>query len=474
MKICPTCGRQHGDDVARCPHDQTLLRGGEGAPSAHAELGPGEVLGAYRLLGKIAVGGMGVIYRAEHARLGRKVALKVLRPELLERADILHRFFEEARAVNEIGHPNIIDIHDFVEDFQSNPPRVYMVMELLVGEDLASRIGTAGPLDPEETVQIAEQAVDGLIAVHRARILHRDLKPENIFLCRGEEGARRVKLLDFGVAKTFGERQQVGITDPGTAVGTPEYMAPEQVLGRDLDDRTDVYSLGLVLYDMLTDTVPFQSDRYGEVLVMQVKELPEPVSLRRKKGKPVPPRLEALVMRCLEKDPSQRFQSMRELRSALAGCLTPGPLEPTTSAPPEEQAPGPPEAMPLALESLESLAPLEPESEPRRRGALLAGLVVGVLVAGGLTLWLLSRRPDPSAAPVGRAPDAARPTLTRSSKGSTPDAAAADRAPSARPDLGAPRTKPLPKRVGNKRVEVKKGEPKPKPGLEGTVDPFNP
>jgi serine/threonine-protein kinase len=435
------------------PHDQPAP-----APSAHAdELAAGEVLGAYRILGRIAVGGMGVIYRAEHVRLGRKVALKVLRHELLERADILHRFFEEARAVNEIGHPNIIDIIDFVEDFQSNPPRVYMVMELLVGQDLAARIEAAGQLDAEEAVAIAKQASEALIAVHRAKILHRDLKPENIFLCRREEGTQ-VKLLDFGVAKTFGERQQVGITDPGTAVGTPEYMAPEQVLGRELDDRTDIYALGLVLYDMLTDSVPFQSERYGEVLVMQVKETPEPVSARRKPGRPVPARLERLVMRCLEKDPALRFQSMSELREALEEVLVAeaAPVQPVAVTPPPAPAPGEPDGPDPTL-----------ELRPRRRRVVVAGLVAGTLVGGGIALWILAgTRSNGSGLSVtrpARGPDAGPRPL----RALPPDAAM-------RPDLPTPATPDLAARPKTKRIVPKKKGEKKKPGLEGTVDPFNP
>ncbi len=464
MRICPTCGRSHDDGVEVCPYDETPLTATQRETDF---LNPDEVLGAYRVLGKIAVGGMGVIYRAEHVRLGRKVALKVLRQELLERTDILHRFFEEARAVNEIGHPNIIDIIDFVEDFQSNPPRVYMVMELLVGQDLAARIDSVGPLDPEEAVAVARQATDALIAVHRAKILHRDLKPENIFLCRREEGPPIVKLLDFGVAKTFGERQKVGITDPGTAVGTPEYMAPEQVLGRDLDDRTDVYALGLVLYDMLTDSVPFQSERYGEVLVMQVKDIPEPISTRRRRGKPVPPRLEQLVMRCLEKDPAQRYQSMRELRAALDDALVlDGADAPSLAPAPTPPAPEPVELQPLPPELAAGTEPDEPLPTARRRYVLL-GLAASVIAGSLVAIFSLTGSSSRGTSPLTKAsrPDA-RAAIPPSPR---PDAAAvaavaADRGPA--PDLAAPKVK----RPGGK----KKGGKKTKPGLEGTVDPFNP
>jgi len=345
----------------------------------------GMQLGSYRILALLGEGGMGKVYRAEHVRLGRKVAIKALRKELASRADVVARFFREARSVNDIGHSNIIDVSDFVEKRDEDPPLVYMVMELLSGQDLACRIQAAGTLDPEEAVSVATQIADALIAVHRNRILHRDLKPENIFLVAQDEGKPKVKLLDFGVAKAFGEGQKVNLTNPGTCVGTPEFMAPEQIMGRPLDDRTDIYSLGIVLYSMLTGAVPFQSSRLGELMISQVKEAPPPIADKRREGAPVPPGLEAVIMRCLEKDPANRFQNARQLREALGTCLQGGP----TTSPGSSHGPrfASEQEAPFLLSQLRS-----------RRKWLVVGAVAVLGLGGGVMfgLWADSRGRTPA------------------------------------------------------------------------------
>jgi hypothetical protein len=199
-----------------------------------------------------------------------------------------------------------------------------MVMELLEGENLGQRIKQMGPLHPAEAIHIGDQICDALGAVHAKKILHRDLKPENVFLVKKEgegegEGDQSIKLLDFGIARTLGVGRRRR-TDPGSAVGTPEYMAPEQVLEQELDERSDIYAMGLLLYEMLSGTVPFKAGSYGELMIMQVKELPEPLSLRRTVKPPLSPALERVVMRCLEKERDKRFQTMGLLREALVSA----------------------------------------------------------------------------------------------------------------------------------------------------------
>ena len=478
MKICPECGRNYGDDAIVCAYDGFALSSGTTSAWTGEKAGPpeaGDVLGVYRILGQIAEGGMGVIFRAEHVRLGRQVALKVLKPELACRTDIVRRFFEEARAVNEIGHPNIVDVIDFVEVSDQDPPLVYMVMELLVGEDLANRVRGAGPLEPEEAVRIACQVCDALIAVHRVKILHRDLKPENIFLINDED-SHRVKLLDFGVAKAFGERQRVNLTDPGTAIGTPEYMAPEQILGKELDERTDIYALGLVLYDMLTNSVPFQASKYGELLVAQVKETPEPVSRRRREGTPVPPALEAAVMRCLQKKQVDRFQNARELKEALLVSIGAA----------AEASIG------VGTESLS----LSPPRLPRRTPWVPVALGAGALLAGFVTVWLVlgekTRAPVVTARPDARASHPRVTTTSPPDGPGAPDSAVAAGAADAgvsvvrsgpkppkrrarRPGrreradtVARPRAKPPEAKAPEVKAKGKRG----RAGIEGTLDPF--
>src|SRR5262249_46856431 len=210
--------------------------------------------GNYRVVAKLGEGGMGAVYLAEHPLIGKKVALKVLREDNAEAAE---RFFNEARAVNAIGHPNIVDILDYGVVGSS----VYLIMELLVGESLGALLAREAPLPVERALPIAVQIADALAACHAKGVIHRDLKPDNVFLLAGD----RVKLLDFGIAKlTSGQRRETG---KGMVIGTPAYMSPEQCEGRrDIDARADIYALGILTYEMLTGTVPFSGDGYGDVL----------------------------------------------------------------------------------------------------------------------------------------------------------------------------------------------------------------
>jgi serine/threonine-protein kinase len=320
MRICPECGRNYSDDAVVCAFDGTPLSTGttqSWEQNRGADPAVGDVIGAYKILEKIGEGGMGVIYKAQHVRLGRHVALKVLKSKLVARSDVVNRFFKEARAVNEIKHPNIVDIYDFVEVADQDPPLVYMVMELLAGENVSQRIRRLGPLKNDQVTIISGQIADALNAVHRVKILHRDLKPENVFLLQTKDSSLKLKLLDFGIARTFGSERPSGVvTGPGSAVGTPEYMSPEQILEKELDERSDIYSLGVLLYAMLTGGPPFSARSYGEVMVKQVNEEPEPIESRRPEGD-ISPALIELVMKCLKKDPDRRFQSMTEVQEAL-------------------------------------------------------------------------------------------------------------------------------------------------------------
>jgi len=466
MKVCPECGRSYADDAVVCAYDGFALSAGtttHWSDSGQALPESGDVLGVYRILERIDEGGMGIIYRAEHVRLGRQVALKVLKTDLAKRTDVVRRFFEEARAVNEIGHPNIVDVIDFIEVSDQSPPLVYMVMELLKGQDLGRRVRVGGPVPPEEAVHIACQVCDALIAVHRVKILHRDLKPENIYLARTPEGDEKVKLLDFGVAKAFGERQKVRITEPGVTIGTPEFMAPEQILGKEMDERTDIYALGMVLYDMLCGSVAFQSSKYGELMVAQVKDPPPPLSERMKDRKTLPPGLEQVVMRCLEKKPQDRFQYVEELKNALLSAIGLSAESPA--------------GVPQTTASREVLVTVS--GRPWLRVVLGLGVV---LVAGIIAAALLLGRKE---TPTPRAPKAREEVTTRSA----PDAAAsvdqtvaAAPTPAPAPESGVDATPVTAARKrtvrrppsARSRPQREKKEPRPrrKPSIETTLDPF--
>jgi len=280
----------------------------------------GKKIGNYNVRSKLGEGGMGTVYLGEHPLIGKKVAIKVLLEELAQKEDIVERFFNEARAVNDIGHQNIVDIVDFgkVSIEPGLPDTVYFIMEFLEGESLSDRIRRAG-LKMPEVLHIMQQACSALFASHKKGIVHRDLKPENIHLVRRGDDPLFVKLLDFGIAKLTGDSSMSSSkTRTGLVIGTPTYMSPEQCEGKGLiDHRSDVYSLGVVMYELVTGRVPFPGDGFGEILVAHLTRQPDAPS---KLNPAIPPEIEALVLHAIEKDKNRRFQTMEEF---LMACRDP-------------------------------------------------------------------------------------------------------------------------------------------------------
>jgi serine/threonine-protein kinase len=277
----------------------------------------GSKVGNYEVKQKLGEGGMGSVYLAVHPRIGKRVALKVLHSEFSSNDDVVGRFFNEAKAVNDIQHPNIVDIIDY--GTMASPHGgtvVYFIMEFLSGESLAKIIHEQAPLAPERAQAIALQVADALGASHRHGIVHRDLKPDNVMISMRRDGRDFVKVLDFGIAKLTGDQPGSRRTRTGIVMGTPAYMSPEQCEGRGFTDhRTDVYALGILLYEMLTGQVPFRGEGYGEVLVQHMTQIPQKPSTIRGV---IPPHLEAVAMKALEKRPDQRFASMDDFMQALA------------------------------------------------------------------------------------------------------------------------------------------------------------
>jgi hypothetical protein len=285
----------------------------------------GYVLGNYRLIRKLGEGGVGTVYEGEHIRLGRKMALKVLHTETAN-AEVIVRFFNEARAVNEIRHPNIVDVEDFVT---AETGEHYLIMELLIGEDLRSVLSREGVMNPARVSTIGEQMAGALSAIHSVGILHRDLKPDNIFVTRRPDGTELAKLLDFGIAKFLTDRE--GMTRAGMTLGTPEYMAPEQILSSGKPGpAADIYSLGMMMYECLAGAPAFTATTTAAILRGHISEPIVPPSHRR--GEALPPVLEAAVLRCLEKDPAHRpppgADLARALRADRAVTLVTPPYEP--------------------------------------------------------------------------------------------------------------------------------------------------
>ena len=272
-------------------------------------LAAGEQLGPYEIIAPLGKGGMGEVYRARDTRLRREVALKLLPDAAAHDADSLHRFDRETRAVATLNHPSILAIHD-TGSFRAVP---YAVTELLEGESLADRLRT-GPLHPQKAVEVACQIADGLAAAHEKGIIHRDIKPDNIFLTR--EG--RSKILDFGIARIEQPTRTAGLSDTISRsrssssqflVGTAGYMSPEQVRGKSIDGRSDVFSLGATFFEMLTGRRAFMRDSPVETLGAVLRDDPR----RHPEAEKIPDALKGFVFRCLAKDPADRYQSARDL-----------------------------------------------------------------------------------------------------------------------------------------------------------------
>jgi serine/threonine protein kinase len=276
----------------------------------------GRRIGNYEIKAKIGEGGMGTVYLGEHPLIGKRVAIKVLLEELVAKQDVVSRFFNEARAVNDIGHMNIVDVVDFGKmPVEGGQEIVYFIMEFLDGEALSTRIRRAG-LPFKDTVHIVSQCCSALAASHAKGIVHRDLKPENIFLVTRGHDKNFAKILDFGIAKLTGDGGTSSHkTRTGLVIGTPTYMSPEQCEGKGLiDHRSDVYSLGIVMYELLTGVVPFPGEGFGEVLVAHLTKQPAaPTTVNPN----LPPALEAIVLHAIEKDRNRRFQNMNEFLHAL-------------------------------------------------------------------------------------------------------------------------------------------------------------
>jgi tRNA A-37 threonylcarbamoyl transferase component Bud32 len=353
----------------------------------------GETVGNYRVLKLIGQGGMGVVYLAEHPAIGRKAAIKVLRADTARSPEAVIRFFNEARAANAVHHPGIVEVFDY----GALPSgAAYIAMELLEGESLATRLHGMGRLPVAMAVEIARQTADVLAATHAAGVVHRDLKPDNLYLVRDPRtpGRELVKVLDFGVAKlNVHASGSAGLrTRTGAVLGTPIYMSPEQCRGaRDVDQRTDVYALGVILYEMLCGRPPFVSDGQGELIDMHINVAPEPP---RRLEASIPESLERAILKALAKDPGARHASMGALQRALAGGPGAGAREAeirsvTTAV----------RAAAAAPDATFSQAPrvVEVTIPVRRRPGRWPFVVVGVLL---MATVLVRRWPRPRAEPA--------------------------------------------------------------------------
>lgn len=285
-------------------------------------------LGPWQIEGLLGQGSMGHVFRARHQALGRLAAIKVLRPEQYANPELVQRFFQEARTVNQINHEHIVEISDFVQEPGANGPAVvYCVMELLQGHTLSDELDT-GSVELTRGLKIADQLCDALAAAHRVGVVHRDVKPDNIMLIERAGSKDYVKVLDFGVAKLIDTSgKAVVATTEGAIIGTPICMSPEQAQGDDVDARSDVWAVGVILYRLITGHFPFDAPTFVNIAVQIITKPYAPLPSKTAHGEPVPPRLKQLVERCLNKARDQRPASMEQVRDELRAVLNGDPAE---------------------------------------------------------------------------------------------------------------------------------------------------
>jgi len=333
--------------------------------------------GRYFVEKPLGEGGMGVVYLCRHTIIDKKVAMKVLRADLARNEEVTERFLNEARSASSIGNPHIIDISDFG---RLPDGATYFVMEYLTGTSLADVVDEHEAIEPARIGYITLQLCEGLAAAHAAGIVHRDLKPDNIFLVNQGSRTDFVKILDFGIAKA--SRMPVRLTQAGQVFGTPHYMSPEQASGAEVDLRSDIYSVGVILYELATGQLPFDADNFMAILTQHMhKAPPAPSSIAGLS--PLLPGLEELILKCLKKEPEDRYQTMPELmgdlRSVFSDVLPAAPELPH----------GDRYSVPQPIGRPSSSKPQPASAKPRRHLGLYAGIGAVSLLFAATTVWLV-------------------------------------------------------------------------------------
>jgi serine/threonine-protein kinase len=313
QKVCPQCNGEYELDQRFCPKDGSTLKMVGGSSS---DLLGQIIADRYLVLKKLGAGGMGTVYLAEHVKMGRKSAVKVMNPGALNDADAISRFNREAQNASRINHANVAAVYDFGE---TGDGMTYLAMEFIEGPSLSKVIEDAGSLPPLRAADITRQASEALAVAHDMGIVHRDLKPDNIMLAKGRDGADVVKVVDFGIAKAAAEENQK-VTKTGMVVGTPEYMSPEQLSGDTVDGRSDTYSLALVAFNMFTGMLPFPAATAQESMIARLLDPPKGLS-EMKPEVAWTAEVQAVMDRALARDVAERYQTAsafgRELFAAV-------------------------------------------------------------------------------------------------------------------------------------------------------------
>ena len=377
-KICPQCGTEFPATERFCAQDGTALRSKESA----TDLIGAVIADRYLILSHLGEGGMGRVYLAEHVKMGRKSALKLLHPSLTKDISAISRFNREAANASRISHPNVAAIYDFGETAEG---MVYLAMEYVEGLSLTSLVSQlkGGTMPMARAAEIIRQTAEALTAAHDMGIVHRDLKPDNIMVAQGRDGTDSVKVVDFGIAKAAGAAaDSQKVTRTGHVIGTPDYMSPEQLAGDTLDGRSDIYALGLVAFNLLTGTLPFPADSQQESMIMRLTE--KPVTLAAAKPDVAwPADLQTVMDKVLERDVDARYRTATEFGREFARAVGRMPSKvtgrfatPTLTNAPVSAAPVPPTRVAAAAKG----------RTPMVVGVAAAVVVVAavVIIAGGV------------------------------------------------------------------------------------------
>ncbi len=402
-KICTQCGAEFGPEQRFCPTDGTPLR-----PTGNGDPLVGQVIAdRYQVLELLGEGGMGRVYLAEHVRMGRKSAVKVMSPNLALSAEAISRFNREASNASRINHPNVAQIYDFGE---TTDGMLYLAMEFVEGETLRRLIERDGRMPTMRAAGITKQVADALAAAHHLGIVHRDLKPDNVMIARHHDGSDWVKVVDFGIAKTVqgsgeGASSQT-VTTAGVSLGTPEYMSPEQLSGERLDSRTDLYSLGLVLFNMLTAELPYPRVTSKETLVRRLTSRPRSLADVAPSAA-WPTKLQAALDRALAPEPKDRYATVADFGRDVVAAATDDhdadlPTVRLASVPPMSSG----QSTRPVVASPARAVKQQPSAKPNRTSLIVAGVVL-LIAAGAAGAFVASRAHSRVPRPVGARVDTA-------------------------------------------------------------------
>jgi len=381
-KVCPECGNHFGAELETCPADGAQLT----VPPTASDPLIGQLLAdRYRVLRAIGEGGMGRVYLAEHERMGRLSAVKVMSPAMAATPEAITRFNREASNASRILQPNVAAIYDFGETVDGT---LYLAMEFVEGETLSSLLYREAPLLPARAAELTGQIADGLHAAHHLGIVHRDLKPDNVLVTKHLDGREWAKIVDFGIAKTVQKTDQT-VTSLGVAVGTPEYMSPEQLAGDVVDARSDIYSLALVLFNMLTGVLPHPVMTSRQALVQRLTAAPRALAEVRP-NVAWPPRLQKVLDRALAPEADERYGNVGDFARDVRGAVG-TPMFAGASGAPRATEAAVPSSSPttlsgatVAAQRIKTPVPAAPPKKKRGGGLLTAAVLL--LLLGGAAL----------------------------------------------------------------------------------------